>query len=95
MDKVSAFLKKHFPGLAVWLVAFFVYSFTASPTVNFWDCGEYIASAAGLQVPHPPGAPLYLLLARVFSLVAPDEAMIAWSVNMLSVVASAFTVFFL
>jgi len=95
MDKVFAFSKKHFPGFAVWLVAFLVYSFTVSPTVSFWDCGEYIASAAGLQVPHPPGAPLYLLLARVFSLVSPTDAMVAWSVNMLSVVASAFTVFFL
>jgi len=95
MDKLSSFFEKHFPGLAVWLVAFLAYSFTVSPTVNFWDCGEYIASAAGLQVPHPPGAPLYLLLARVFSLLAPSDAMVAWSVNMLSVVASAFTVFFL
>ncbi|MFW5754568.1 MAG: DUF2723 domain-containing protein, partial [Marinilabiliaceae bacterium] len=95
MKKLSSFFEKHFPGLAVWLVAFVVYSFTVSPTVSFWDCGEYIASAAGLQVPHPPGAPLYLLLARAFSLMAPSGAMVAWSVNMLSVVASAFTVFFL
>ncbi|MFO8000819.1 MAG: DUF2723 domain-containing protein [Marinilabilia sp.] len=77
------------------LVAFGVYSSTVSPTVDFWDCGEFIASANGLQVPHPPGAPLYLLVGRLFALLAPGEMMTALAVNMLSVTASAFTVFFI
>jgi hypothetical protein len=94
MQRVPFFLKKNFPGLVIFFISLAVYGFTMSPTTSFWDCGEFIASANGLQVPHPPGAPLYLLLARIFALLAPSAEQVAPFVNFLSVLASAFTVFF-
>ncbi|MFB6274263.1 MAG: DUF2723 domain-containing protein, partial [Salinibacter sp.] len=60
-----------------------------APTVSFWDPGERIASAYTLQVMHPPGAPFYLLLARIFSMLAPSPETVAYAVNLLSVLASA------
>jgi hypothetical protein len=95
MQKGLIFLKKNFPGLLVLGAALLVYGKTVAPTVSFWDSGEFIASGALLQVPHPPGAPVYLLLARVFSLLAPDVTHVAFFVNLLSAVASAFAVFFI
>jgi hypothetical protein len=83
-------------GWAVFAVAATVYTLTLEPTASFWDSGEFIASAYKLQVPHPPGAPLYLLIGRLFSLFAlGDGAQVAWWVNLLSGLASAFTVLFL
>lgn len=82
-------------GFAVATVAFFVYFFTAEPTASFWDCGEFIAAAVGLQVGHEPGAPFFLMLARLFSLVPGDPKQAAFAVNLLSVTASAATVLFL
>jgi hypothetical protein len=95
MQKGVILLKKKFPGLLILGVSLLVYGKTVAPTVSFWDSGEFIASAALLQIPHPPGAPVYLMLARVFSLVAPGSTSVALFVNLLSVVASAFTVFFI
>ncbi len=57
-------------GFAVLVVSFLTYFLTVEPTVSFWDCGEFIASAYKLQVGHPPGAPFYMLVARIFSLFA-------------------------
>ncbi|PRZ01675.1 uncharacterized protein DUF2723 [Marinilabilia salmonicolor] len=94
MHKGLKYLKKKFPGLLVLGVSLFVYGKTMAPTVSFWDSGEFIASAAMLQVPHPPGAPIYLLLGRLFSILAPGPTYIALFINFLSVAASAFTVFF-
>ncbi len=71
-----------------------VYLLTLSPTVNFWDCGEFIACAHKLEVGHAPGAPFYLILARFFALFVPAHK-VAWSVNLLSALASAFTVLLL
>ena len=88
-------MRRYFPGLLVLVISFLVYFFTVSPTVSFWDCGEFIASAYRLQVPHPPGAPIYLLLARFFSMWWSDTSMVALSINFLSVLVSAFSVFFL
>lgn len=66
---------------------------TLSPTVSFWDCGEFISGAYRLQVVHPPGAPLYQMLGRIFSLFAFGNAEnVAFWVNMLSAVSSAFCV---
>jgi len=83
-------------GWAVFAIAFATYACTIERTASFWDCGEFIACAFKLQVPHPPGAPLFLLLGRLFSLFAfGDVTQVAFWVNMLSVVSSAFTILFL
>jgi hypothetical protein len=76
---------------AVFLWGLVLYLLTVAPTVSFWDAGEYIAGVHGLQVTHPPGAPFYMLLGRLFSMFAPADY-VALSVNLLSVVASALTV---
>jgi hypothetical protein len=82
-------------GLTVFLVAAATYLLTAEPTAGFWDSGEFITVAAKLQIGHPPGAPLYMLLGRFFAIFAGDPARIALSVNLLSTAASAFTILFL
>ena len=81
-------------GWIVFLVAAITYISTIEPTASFWDCGEFIATAYKLQVGHPPGAPLFMILARVSSFfVAPENVPVA--VNVLSALASAFTILFL
>ncbi|MBL7978554.1 MAG: DUF2723 domain-containing protein [Bacteroidetes Order II. Incertae sedis bacterium] len=72
------------------LYAFVVYFLTMADTVSFWDCGEFIAIGHGLQVSHPPGAPFYMLIGRLFSMFMP-ASQIAWSVNLISVLSSAGT----
>jgi hypothetical protein len=79
-------------GCSVFFIALGVYIATAAPTVSFWDCGEFIAASYKLQVPHPPGAPLFLLIGRLFSMFAMDKERVAFSINMVSVVSSAFTI---
>lgn len=74
----------------VWALA--LYISTMAPSVSFWDPGERIASAFKLQVMHPPGAPFYLLLGRLFSMLAPSQETVALAMNALSVLASAGTV---
>ncbi|MEO8733167.1 MAG: DUF2723 domain-containing protein, partial [Flavobacteriales bacterium] len=81
-------------GWAVFVVAAFTYLSTIEPTASFWDCGEFIATAFKLEVGHPPGAPLFMLLARTVSaFVSIPHVPIA--VNCLSAIASAFTILFL
>jgi len=58
-----------FVALGVLLVALYTYLDTVAPTVSFWDAGEYIATAYTLGVPHPPGAPFFLILARIFTMI--------------------------
>lgn len=83
-------------GWAVFAVALITYTLTVERTASFWDCGEFIACSFKLQVPHPPGAPFFLLLGRLFSLFAlGDLTKVAYWVNMVSVLASAFTILFL
>lgn len=82
-------------GWLVFLISSSVYILTLEPTASFWDCGEFIATAHKLQVGHPPGAPFYLLLAKVFSLFAADKADVAIWINGLSAISSAFTIMFL
>ena len=71
-----------------------IYTMTVAPTVSFWDCGEFIATAFRMAVPHPPGSPLFLLVGRVFSML-PIPGDVAFRVNMISVISSAFTIMFL
>ncbi len=79
----------------VFFVALTVYGLTVEPTGSFWDAGEYISTSAKLQVGHPPGAPLFQLIGAFFSTFAfADPAKIALMVNWVSVVSSAFTIFF-
>lgn len=82
-------------GWGIFFIALVTYSLTLEPSVSFWDCGEFIACADKLQVGHPPGAPLYLMLARLFAVFAPDVTKIAVFVNALSALCSALTILFL
>ncbi len=82
-------------GWAAFSIALITYSLTVEPTLSFWDCGEYIATAAKLEVGHPPGAPLYQMMGAFFAMFAPDIDKIALMVNMLSVFSSAFTILFM
>ena len=86
----------NFSGWIALIISLIVYSITVEDTASFWDCGEFIAVSSKLEVPHPPGAPFYLLLGRFFSLFAlGNNENIALAVNFLSVVASSFTILFL
>lgn len=82
-------------GWIVFLIAATVYLLTIEPTTSFWDCGEFIATAFKLEVGHPPGAPLFMIIARVFSIFAADVSDVAKMVNAMSGLASAFTILFL
>lgn len=83
-------------GWIIFLVAAFVYLSTIEPTASFWDCGEFIAASYKLEVGHPPGAPFFLLLGRFFSLFAGnDVSKVAKMINIMSALASAFTILFL
>jgi tetratricopeptide (TPR) repeat protein len=72
------------------LASFLVFNWTKAPTISFWDCGEFIACAAILGIPHPPGAPLYVILGKLFTMLplSPDLAV---RVNLISVITSALT----
>lgn len=83
-------------GWLIFAIALLTYATTVERTASFWDCGEFIASSFKLQIPHPPGAPLFLLLGRIFSMLSlGDLTRVAYWVNMGSVLASAFTILFL
>jgi tetratricopeptide (TPR) repeat protein len=81
-------------GFFVFFTALLLYTLTMSPTVSFWDCGEFIASSATMSVPHPPGAPFFLLLGRLSSML-PFFADMAARINFISVLTSALTVLLL
>ncbi len=80
-------------GWLIGLLASAVYILTMEPTGSLWDCGEFVSTAYKLGVPHPPGAPLFILLGRLFSLFTPNDA--AVGVNLLSALSSGFTIMFL
>ncbi len=82
-------------GWATFAVALGTYILTVEPTASYWDCSEYIATSAKLQVGHPPGAPFFQMVGAVFAGLAPTAEHIALAVNMMSVLASAFTILFL
>src|SRR5690606_17333098 len=83
-------------GFFVFLFALTVYWLTMEPTVSFWDCGEFIAAAFKMEVGHQPGAPLFLVIGKLFSFLAlGDTSKVAYWVNFTSVVASAATIMFL
>ncbi|HOX79149.1 MAG TPA: MFS transporter [Bacteroidales bacterium] len=83
-------------GFILFGVASLVYIITSEPTTSFWDCGEYIATAFKLQVGHPPGAPIFQLLGRFFSLFAfGDTSQVARMINTMSALSSGLTIAFL
>ncbi|MFA6867855.1 MAG: DUF2723 domain-containing protein [Bacteroidales bacterium] len=83
-------------GWIICIIASTVYVITAEPTVSFWDCGEYIATAYKLQVGHPPGAPTFQLIGRIFSMFAGDDVTkVAFCINTMSALCSGFTILFL
>jgi hypothetical protein len=83
-------------GWVICLIACAVYILTAEAGGSLWDCGEFVSSAFKLQLPHPPGAPLFVLLGRFFIILFGDNpATAAHAVNVMSAVASGFTILFL
>lgn len=83
-------------GWIVGLIACTVYVLTMEPTGSFWDCGEFVSSAYKLQIPHPPGAPLFTLIGRFFIVLFGDNPMTAAKgVNFMSAIASGMTILFL
>lgn len=85
--------------LAGWLIfaiSATVYLMTMEPTVSFWDCGEFISTASKLEVGHPPGNPVFMLIQNLFShLAGGDKSHIAIWVNSWSAICSALTTMFL
>jgi len=83
-------------GWIVFAIASVVYLLTIEPTASFWDCGEFIATAKNMEIGHPPGASFWMLISKFFSLFAFGNVMaIAKSMNVMSALASGFTVLFL
>ena len=82
-------------GWISFVVATTAYILTLEPTVSWWDCGEFISCSYKLQIGHPPGAPLFLMLGRVVSLFASNPENVAYTINLLSALASSFTILFL
>jgi hypothetical protein len=92
-------LTSNIAGWLVFAVATIVYYFSAERTGSLWDCGEFILGAYKLQVVHPPGAPLFLLIGRMFAWVATlfskNPSDIAFAVNFMSGICSAFAAMFI
>ena len=90
---------KKIAGLFVLLFTFVVFFMTAERTTSLWDCGEFILAAYKLQVVHPPGAPLFIITGRFFTLLADifssNPADIAFAINLMSGLCTAFAAMFI
>ncbi|MFI3306294.1 MAG: DUF2723 domain-containing protein [Rikenellaceae bacterium] len=82
-------------GWGVFAIAAIVYLLTMEPSSSLWDCGEFIATSYKLEVGHPPGAPLFMILARIATIFAPSTYYVPHMVNAMNCFASAFTILFL
>ncbi|HZI01101.1 MAG TPA: DUF2723 domain-containing protein, partial [Flavisolibacter sp.] len=83
-------------GWVVFLIASLTYIITAEKTGSLWDCGEFVSAAYKVQMPHPPGAPLFVLLGRFFLILFGDNGTTAaMAVNIMNAIASGATVLFL
>lgn len=89
-------LVNNITGWITFLIASVVYLMTIEPTASFWDCGEFISTAFKLEVGHPPGAPLFMIMGRIFTLFAGGNTeLVPVMVNAMSALASSFTILFL
>ena len=82
-------------GWVAFMIASITYILTAEPTASLWDCGEFITTSVGLQVGHPPGAPLFMIISRLFAIFAPSPETQAYMINIMSALCSGFTILFL
>lgn len=82
-------------GWLAFTIAAITYILTLEPSASYWDCGEFIAAAYKLQVVHQPGAPLFLMIGKIFSLLATNPSKVAYWVNISSALCSAATIMFL
>ena len=83
-------------GWATFLISALVYILTTEPSASFWDCGEFIPTSYKLEVGHPPGAPLFMMIANFFTQFAfGDVTKVALMVNIMSCLAAAATIMFL
>ena len=82
-------------GWAVFAIAAIVYLMTMEPVSSLWDCSEFIATSYKLEVGHPPGAPLFMMMARLATMLAPSTEYVPLMVNAMNSLASAFCILFL
>jgi hypothetical protein len=82
-------------GWMVFIIATTIYFMTMEPTASWWDASERITAAYKLEVPHPPGAPFFILMGRFFTMLAPSPALAAMFMNAMSALAASFTVMLL
>lgn len=82
-------------GWVTFIIASITYLLTVEPTASLWDCGEFITTSVGLQVGHPPGAPLFMIISRLFAIFSPSPEKQALMINSMSALASGFTILFL
>jgi hypothetical protein len=88
---------KNYNRIGGWIcfaIATATYLLTMEPTTSLWDCAEFIATSYKLEVGHPPGAPLFMMIARFFTIFGPAEHA-GLLVNTMSSIASGFTILFL
>ena len=82
-------------GWAVFAVAALTYLATMEPSASLWDCSEFIATSYKLEVGHPPGAPLFMMMARLATMLAPSTEYVPLMVNAMNSLASAFCILFM
>jgi hypothetical protein len=81
-------------GAIVFVFSSIIYILTVQPTMSFWDCGEFLACAYRLAIPHPPGAPFHVLVGKIFTML-PFVEDIGLRMNYLSVFSSSLSVLLL
>lgn len=82
-------------GWLAFAISLVVYILTLEPSASLWDCAEFIATSYKMEVGHPPGAPLFMMINRFFSMFASSTEHVAYMVNLASATASALTILFL
>lgn len=101
INNITAYFMKNYKlvnnvlGWFTFAIAAVVYLMTMEPTASFWDCGEFISSAYKLEVGHPPGNPIFMLTANLFTQLASEPSQVAMMVNAMSAIFSALTILFL